>query len=257
MDQTERRQFLIKALMAEPNCQMKSPIPGDVQEQRDLLRGLMNIRYPAPVDEEILRIQDEYLTELQKERGITDIEVLTEIQPDIYLWQGDITTLRCDAIVNAANSGFTGCYIPCHACIDNFIQTYAGMQLRNECSEIIRRQGHEEETGKAKITKAYNLPCRYVLHTVGPIVETTPTPEDERLLSSCYRSCLELAEANGVRSIAFCCISTGIYNYPNEDAARIALSTVMRFKEYANSNIKVIFNVFKDKDRDIYERLLA
>ena len=121
MDQTERRLFLIRALMAEPNCQMKSPIPGDVQEQRNLLRGLMNIRPPAPITDEILRIQDDYLTELSRERGITDIKDLDEIRPDIYLWQGDITTLKCDAIVNAANSGFTGCYIPCHSCIDNTI----------------------------------------------------------------------------------------------------------------------------------------
>ncbi len=159
--------------------------------------------------------------------------------------------------MNAANSGMTGCYVPCHACIDNCIHTYAGVQLRLECAGIMRGQGHEEPTGQAKITRAYNLPCDYVLHTVGPIIEGHVTAEDERLLASCYRSCLELAEQNGVKSVAFCCISTGVFHFQNQRAAEIAVETVQRYKAETGSGIKVIFNVFKDTDRKIYERLLG
>ena len=151
----------------------------------------------------------------------------------------------------------TGCYIPCHACIDNCIHTFAGVQLRQDCAALMAEQGHEEPTGQAKITKAYNLPCDYVLHTVSPIVSGRVTREDERLLASCYRSCLELAEKNSVRSIAFCCISTGVFHFPNERAAEIAVETVRRYKVETGSKIKVVFNVFKDLDKTIYERLLG
>ena len=150
----------------------------------------------------------------------------------------------------------TGCYIPCHACIDNCIHTYAGVQLRLACAGLMAAQGHEEPTGQAKITKAYNLPCDYILHTVGPVIEGRVTAEDERLLASCYRSCLELARQNGVGSIAFCCISTGVFHFPNERAAEIAVETVRRYKAETDSRMKVIFNVFKDADKAIYERLL-
>ena len=168
----------------------------------------------------------------------------------------NITRLQCGAIVNAANSGMTGCYVPCHACIDNCIHTFAGIQLRLDCAQLMERQSHEEPTGQAKITKAYNLPCDYVLHTVGPIIEGRVTPEDERLLASCYRSCLELAQQNGVESIAFCCISTGVFHFPNQRAAEIAVETVRKFKSETVSEMKVIFNVFKDLDLEIYRRLL-
>ena len=151
----------------------------------------------------------------------------------------------------------TGCYIPCHACIDNCIHTFAGVQLRQDCAALMAEQGHEEPTGQAKITKAYNLPCDYVLHTVGPIVSGRVTREDERLLASCYRSCLELAEKNSVRSIAFCCISTGVFCFPNEDAAEIAVQTVKEFLQTPTTIKKVIFNVFKDLDKEIYTRLLT
>ena len=187
----------------------------------------------------------------------TDLDDLRPVSGDLYLWQGDITRLKCGAIVNAANSGMTGCYIPCHACIDNCIHTFAGVQLRQDCAALMAEQGHEEPTGQAKITKAYNLPCDYVLHTVGPIVSGRVTREDERLLASCYRSCLELAEKNSVRSIAFCCISTGVFHFPNERAAEIAVETVRRYKVETGSKIKVVFNVFKDLDKTIYERLLG
>ena len=185
------------------------------------------------------------------------LEELTPVDGDLYLWQGDITRLRCGAIVNAANSGMTGCYVPNHACIDNCIHTFAGVQLRQECGEMMRRQGHAEPAGQAKITGAYNLPCEYVLHTVGPVVGERVTKEDERLLAGCYRSCLELAERNGVESIAFCCISTGVFHFPNARAAEIAVETVRRYKSETGSGMKVIFNVFKDLDRELYGRLLG
>ena len=187
---------------------------------------------------------------------MTHVEDLQPVSGDLYLWQGDITKLSCGAIVNAANSGLTGCYVPNHACIDNCIHTYAGVQLRLDCAEIMEKQGHEEPTGQAKLTRAYNLPCSFVLHTVGPIVTGEPTKEDEQLLASCYRSCLSLAEENGVKSIAFCCISTGVFHFPNERAAEIAIDTVRQYKSETGSEMKVIFNVFKDLDKEIYERLL-
>ena len=215
----------------------------------------MNIRMAAPISEAFLQTQDEYLQETIKEKGITDIKDLIPAEEGIYLWQGDITTLKCDAIVNAANSGMTGCYQPCHNCIDNCIHTYAGVQLRNACAEIIEKQGYEEPTGCAKITSAFNLPCKYVLHTVGPIVQGHLTKEHEELLASCYRSCLELADENGVKSVAFCCISTGVFMFPNERAAEIAVQTVRDYRKEKNSGIEVIFNVWKDEDYEIYREL--
>ncbi len=173
------------------------------------------------------------------------------------MWRGDITTLQCDAIVNAANSGMTGCYQPCHNCIDNCIHTYAGVQLRNACNELMEQQGHAEPTGQAKITPAYNLPSRFVLHTVGPIVQGRLTDEHCRLLASCYRACLELAEQNHVQSIAFCCISTGVFMFPNEKAAEIAVETVQTYREAIGSQIDVIFNVFQEFDEVVYRSLLA
>ena len=256
MDQAQRRQFLLRGLLAERPEYRALPIPESAEAQRRLLRSLMNVRPAAPLAPALLSVQDEYLREAAADRGITPLSQLEPVQPELYLWQGDITTLQCDAIVNAANSGMTGCYIPCHACIDNCIHTYAGVQLRLDCARMMAAQGHEEPTGQAKITRAYNLPCDYVIHTVGPIVEGRVTAEDERLLASCYRACLELAEEQGVGSIAFCCISTGVFHFPNERAAEIAVETVRRYKTETGSGMKVIFNVFKDTDREIYERLL-
>ena len=178
------------------------------------------------------------------------------MQPGLYLWQGDITRLAADAVVNAANSGMTGCYVPNHTCIDNCIHTFAGVQLRLACAGQMRAQGQEEPAGQAKITPGYNLPARYVLHTVGPIVQDTVTKEDEKTLASCYRSCLALAESCHLKSIAFCCISTGIFHFPNRRAAEIAVSTVKAYLAEHHSGLKVIFNVFKDEDYDIYRELL-
>ena len=256
MTQSQRRSYLIEKLLQERREYMRVSLPTE-EEQRRLLRGLMNLRPPAPVSGEFLQVQDAYFQERLKERGVTKLEALTPVQPGLYLWQGDITTLEVDAIVNAANSGMTGCYVPCHGCIDNAIHTYAGMQLRLECAEIMRKQGHEEETGHAKITGGYNLPCRYVLHTVGPIVSGTLTKEHEQQLASCYRSCLDLAAENNCESLAFCCISTGEFHFPNEKAAEIAVETVKQWQARHPQQLEVIFNVFKNSDREIYEQLLG
>ena len=256
MNQSEKRRFLIQALLDErPSCQ-KQMIPAESEQQKILLRGLMNVRRPRRVGAEFLRVQDAYLQGETAEKGVTDVAGLTPMQPGLYLWQGDITTLKCDAIVNAANSGMTGCYIPNHRCIDNAIHTYAGVELRLACEALMEQQGHLEPTGQAKITPAFNLPCRYVLHTVGPIIKGQVTKQDEKLLASCYRSCLELAAENGLESVAFCCISTGEFHFPNELAAEIAVRTVKAFMTRQTSVRKVIFNVFKDLDKAIYEKLL-
>ncbi len=256
MNQSEKRHFLIQTLLKERPEYRDMDIPTDADGQRQLLRGLMNIRAPQYIDADFLRVQDSYLQAEAEAKGITDAADLTPMQLGLYLWQGDITTLHCDAIVNAANSGMTGCYIPNHRCIDNAIHTFAGVELRLACEALMEKQGHPEPTGQAKITPAFNLPCRYVLHTVGPIIRGRVTARDRELLASCYRSCLELAAENGLESVAFCCISTGEFHFPNELAAEIAVQTVREFLQKQTSVSKVIFNVFKDFDKEIYERLL-
>ena len=257
MNQSERRLFLIQSLLKEKTEYRDIDIPAEPERQRELLRGLMNIRAPQSANAVFLKMQDAYLRGENAAKGITDVADLTPVQPGLYLWQGDITTLKCDAIVNAANSGMTGCYIPNHRCIDNAIHTYAGVELRLACAELMAKQGHPEPTGQAKITPAFNLPCRYVLHTVGPIIDGRVTKEDKELLASCYHSCLELAAENGLESVAFCCISTGEFHFPNEQAAQIAVETVKQFMNRKTSVKKVIFNVFKDLDKEIYARLLG
>ena len=255
MTQTERRIFLIRELLKE-DISFKQYEPENMSEteQRNLLRSLMNIRMPAPLSDEYIKIQDEYLKLELASKGITDIDELSPIENGIYVWQGDITTLKCDAIVNAANSQLLGCFHPLHNCIDNCIHTYSGLQQRNACHELMQKQGYEEPTGKAKITHAFNLPCKYVIHTVGPIVNVSLTEEHKNLLSSCYLSCLKLAEENNLKSIAFCCISTGVFGFPKKEAAEIAAKTVREYKKH--SGIKVIFNVFKDDDLNIYLKTL-
>ena len=255
MNQTERRHFLIKELLKEQPRYRHMEIPQDKMGQKQLLRSLMNIRMPGVATQEFLEVQDAYLQEETAGKGIVDLEDIEPVAEGIYLWQGDITTLRCDAIVNAANSGMTGCYAPCHGCIDNCIHTFSGIQLRLACAELMERQGHEEETGKAKITPAFNLPCKYVIHTVGPIISGQLREKDKELLASCYSSCLELAEKNHVESIAFCCISTGEFHFSNDVAAQIAVRTVKEFMQKGTRIKKVIFNVFKDLDKQIYEEL--
>ena len=256
MNQSEKRLFLIQSLLKEQPEYQRIGVPADAAGQRQLLRGLLNIRAPQRTGEEFLQVLDEYLQGETAAKGITDLADLAPIRPGLYLWQGDITTLRCDAIVNAANSGMTGCYVPGHRCIDNAIHTFAGVELRLACAELMAKQGHPEPTGQAKITPAFNLPCRYVLHTVGPIVGERVTQRDRALLASCYRSCLELAAENSLESVAFCCISTGLFHFPNGPAAEIAVQTVRAFLKKQTSVKKVIFNVFKDTDKAIYEKLL-
>ena len=257
MDQAEKRIFLIKRLLAEQPEYSDMEISQNEQEQKRLLRSLFNIRMPRPAGREFLQIQDDYLQEELNRKGITDYKSLKPIQKGVYLWKGDITTLRCGAIVNAANSQMRGCFPPCHGCIDNAIHTFAGIQLRAACAELMKKQGHDEKTGHAKITPAFNLPCEYVLHTIGPIVQGTLTLEDRVLLTSCYRSCLELAEQNHIGSIAFCCISTGEFHFPNSRAAEIAVSTVREYIGQPQCKMEVIFNVFKDSDYGIYRELLG
>ena len=258
MTHEEQRVWLIGQLLAEKPEYKEYQIPDGEQEQKDLLRALMNVRMPVPIRDEILEIQDEYLSEEIRRAGVTDLADLTPIGSDrrIYLWQGDITTLKVDAITNPANSAMLGCFQPLHNCADNIIGSKAGIRLRLRCNDIMCAQGHEEPTGQAKITPGYNLPCRYILHTVGPIVQGRLTKEHERLLASCYTSCLDLAAENGLESVAFCCISTGVFMFPNERAAEIAVATVRGWLEKTGSQMKVVFNVYKDRDLEIYRGLL-
>ena len=257
MDQKERRNYLIKSLIREQRRFHGMEIEQDETGARRQLRSLMNVRMAAPITKEFEEVQDAYLQEENAKRGIVSLSDLTETEPGIYLWQGDITRLAVDGIVNAANSGMTGCYQPCHNCIDNCIHTYAGIQLRNFCQGLMDEQGYEEPTGQAKITPGFNLPCKYVLHTVGPIVQGSLSEEHESLLASCYESCLKLADENGLKSIAFCCISTGVFMFPNQRAAEIAVKTVRDYRNNTNSGIEVIFNVWKDIDYEIYRKLLG
>jgi O-acetyl-ADP-ribose deacetylase (regulator of RNase III) len=259
MNQQERCLRLIRALLAETPQYRDMAVPLTADRRWQLLRSLMNVRPPMPVTDEFLRVQDEFLKEMTAEKGITDGDSLPACpgDPRLVLWQGDITTLRCDAIVNAANSQMLGCFSPCHGCIDNIIHTMSGVQLRLACDRLMRAQGHEEPTGQAKITPGFNLPARYVLHTVGPIIDDEVTAENEALLASCYRSCLELAGQNGLRSVAFCCISTGVFRFPPDRAAGIAVQAVKEFLREDTSIRRVIFNVFKDSDLAIYRELLV
>ena len=257
MNQTERRQYLIRALLAERPEYRDMAIPADEYGQKRLLRSLFNVRMPGRIGEDFLNVQDEYLKEAIREKGVTDYASLKPAGPGIWLWQGDITTLKCGAIVNAANAGMTGCYQPCHSCIDNCIHTYAGVQLRNFCADMMKKQGFEEPAGRAKITPAFNLPCDFVIHTVGPIVGGSLHETHKKQLASCYRSCLAVADENGVGSIAFCCISTGVFGFPQREAAQIAVRTVKEYKEITGSKIEVIFNVFKDEDYKIYREYLG
>ncbi|WP_294589085.1 protein-ADP-ribose hydrolase [Ruminococcus sp.] len=250
----EKLNYLISYLLSERN-DMDISIPTDSKEKFDLYRSLVNIRPAKKISAEYLRAEDRLLQRLTAQKGITDIADIKPVENKIYLWKGDITTLKCGAIVNAANSGMTGCYRPCHNCIDNCIHTFAGVRLRLKCAEIMKAQRHEEPTGTAKITPAYDLPCDYVIHTVGPIVQGRLTEKHCELLKSCYQSCLELAMLNGIKSIAFCCISTGVFGFPQDKAAEIAVQTVREF--LLTHDIEVIFNVFTEKDYKIYSRLLG
>mgnify|MGYP004669948147 FL=1 len=257
MTQNERLIWLIKYLLSENSRYSKVEIPDDICEQFNLYRSLVNVRMPEPISDEYLNVEDEYLQEEVSKKGITHINKLIPDSDDIYLWQGDITTIDTDAIVNAANDQLLGCFCPCHACVDNCIHTFAGVRLRLECNKIMQKQICKGSAGKAKITPAYNLPSKYVIHTVGPIINGTLKKSDKELLESCYTECLKLSDTYDLKSISFCCISTGEFHFPNDKAAEIAVNTVKEYKKKTNSKIKVIFNVFKDKDYKIYRELLC
>lgn len=257
MTQNERLLWLIKYLLAEDSRYCKVEIPDDTDERFNLYRSLVNVRMPEHISDEYLAVEDEYLQEEISKKGITHITEWIPCDDVIYLWQGDITTIGTDAIVNAANNQLLGCFCPCHACIDNCIHTFAGVRLRLKCNEMMQKQGFKEPAGKAKITFAYNLPSKYVIHTVGPIISGVLTKRDKELLAACYKECLKLADKYNLESIAFCCISTGEFHFPNDRAAQIAVDTVKKYKAETNSKIKVIFNVFKDQDYEIYRELLC
>lgn len=256
MTQEERRKYLILELIKENKDYADVIMPKDEAKQKDLLKALFNVRMPSPISDDFLKVQDEYLREENRKKGIIDWKDIPQLQKNIRLWKGDITTLNSDCIVNAANDALLGCFVPGHACIDNAIHTFAGVQLRNECDAIMKKQGHLEQTGKAKITKAYNLPSKHVIHTVGPIVKAKVSDEDCMLLKASYLSSIKLAEERGLKSIAFCCISTGAFFFPQEMAAKIAVKTVKEYLENVKTNIEVIFDVFGEKDERIYQKLL-
>ena len=248
----EKLDYLIKTL----NSEME--IPETEQEKKDLFRSLMNTWKVSELPSEFYKVQDEYLQEVLSAKGITRLEDLTEIDKNIYLWQGDITTLEVDAIVNAANKALLGCLIPLHRCIDNAIHTQAGLQLRKECDDIMKAQGSFEKTGQAKITAGYNLPAKHVIHTVGPIIYRVVEDDDKELLASSYRNSLKLAIDDNLKSIAFCCLSTGEFRFPNDFAAEIAVAEVKKFfRENPAADLKVVFNVFKDLDKKLYEDILS
>lgn len=260
--ENERLDTLLRTLVNERPKYPHIEIPVSLQEKRDLLRALMNVRMPQPVDQETLRLQDEELALQREEKGVVTMDSISPspLYPRLRLWQGDITRLKVDAIVNAANSKMLGCFIPLHKCIDNAIHSAAGMELRLECDHIMQKQGHDEPTGQAKITQGYNLPAKWVIHTVGPIVYGNyPTGDDCRMLTDCYRNCLLLADEKNLESIAFCCISTGEFHFPQDDAAKIAIATVRDFFEHhpQSSVNAVIFNVFKGYDYEIYKHILG
>lgn len=254
MTKNERLIWLIEYLIFERRHSSSVTVPHSEDEKFQFYRSLVNVRLPQPVTEEYLKIQDEYLQELLRKRGSVQFSDMECISDNLYLWQGDISRFAADAIVNAANSQMLGCFHPCHNCIDNCIHTFTGMQLREECSQMMRAQGHEEPTGQAKITSGYNLPAKHIIHTVGPIVSGRQEKNHESELANCYKSCLALAAENNLDTIAFCCISTGVFGFPQERVAEIAIDTVKRYK---TKEMKVIFNVYKDEDEKRYREILS
>jgi O-acetyl-ADP-ribose deacetylase (regulator of RNase III) len=262
MDRNKNISLVIRRLLAEHPDAVNYTIPASLDDRQYMLRALLNVRPPEPVDDELLAEQDIELQAQLADKGVVGVGDIAPSQIDnrLRLWQGDITRLQVDAIVNAANNALLGCFVPNHRCIDNAIHSAAGIQLRLACQEIMERQGHPEPTGQAKITPGFNLPSRYVLHTVGPIVRSgEPSRKQCEELASCYRECLALADRNGLQSVAFCCISTGVFGFPQEPAASIAVRTVREYLDATqDTNIQtVIFNVFKDDDYEIYQRLLS
>ncbi|MBR3077695.1 MAG: protein-ADP-ribose hydrolase [Oscillospiraceae bacterium] len=272
MNQQERRQFLIRQLLDEQPRYRDMAIPSGETEQRRLLRSLFNVRMPDEIGEDFLNVQDDYLRKRISENGIVGLAEIPTLADQgsmaphgsrLSFWQGDITRLDVDAIVNAANSQMLGCFVPMHTCIDNCIHSFAGVQLRLECHrqmEALRAKygpGYEQPTAVPMLTDAYNLPAKKIVHIVGPIVSGKLTPEAEAELAACYRNTLDLCAENGLRSVAFCCISTGVFGFPQQRAAEIAVETVTAWLDaHEGQTDRVIFNVFTDKDRDLYAKLL-
>ena len=272
MKQEERLDYLIEEFKQDSGRYRSLQTPDDMESKRRVLRSLMNIRMPGIMPADVLQVQDEYLQERIRENGIVKIDDLPTIAEmgsshdhadRISIWKGDITRLAADAIVNAANSQMLGCFIPNHHCIDNCIHTFAGIQLREECSRhmsMLREKygpDYEQPTAKPMLTDGYNLPSKNVIHIVGPIVEGGLTDELEQDLAACYINVLDMCFDNDLRSVAFCCISTGVFHFPNERAAEIAVRTVTDWlSEHEGSMDRVIFNVFNDRDRSYYEREL-
>lgn len=248
----DKLDYLINELIIEDERLKNTKIPNTIEEKKDLYRALRNIRKPKPISQEYLKIQDEYLKEEIKNKGIVDEKDIPFDKDIISVWQGDITTLKIDAIVNACNEYLLGCFTPGHYCIDNAIHSFAGIELREECNKIM--QGKTLPNGKVVLTSAYNLPSKYVIQTVGPKAYHNVTKQDEIDLKNCYLNALELCKEKGIKTIAFPCISTGLYGFPNNEASIIAINTVKKYlKENKNVFNHIIFNVFKDKDYEIYK----
>ena len=257
MSGEEQLDFLINYLISD--MEQTVDVPDDYDSKRRLLRSLMNVRLPGELSLEFLKVQDEFLSNETANKILTSPEDIKDVKGQIMLWQGDIVTLKVDAIVNAANSKLLGCFIPQHNCIDNVIHSAAGLQLRNDCNRIMEMQGHDEKVGTAKITDAYNLPSKYVIHTVGPQIPQgfKPSSEDCEDLKNCYMSCLEIADANKLKSIAFCSISTGVFNFPQKEAAEIAVKTVEDYLNTTETSLNaVVFDVFSDESYMLYKKEL-
>ncbi len=269
MNHSEQRIWLIQSLLDESDEYRDYKIPSNEKEQKDLLRALMNVRWPKPISAEFIKIQDEYLTEENKRIGIVDINTLkpSRIDDRLYLWQGDMATLAVDADTLPANSQLLGCFRALHGCLDNILGSRAGLGLRDACykyvcskeEELGLSHGHyEEPTGQAMITPGFNLPAKYVIHTVGPIVTGPLNSEHKALLASCYNSVLDKADENNLESVALCCISTGVFMFPQDKAADIAVKTVREWLDkHPDTTVKkIIFNVFKDDDFRLYDSIL-
>ena len=269
----ERLDYLLREFKEDSVRYRDLEVSGGYTEKRMALRSLMNIRMPGEMAEEVVRVQDEFLSEEAEEKGIVTLDEIPDIAEQygsrhpfadkISIWQGDITRFQVGAIVNAANSQMLGCFVPCHRCIDNAIHSAAGIELREECSHYMKRRKmqygsrYEEPTGQAVLTKGYNLPAEYVIHTVGPVVGGRLTQALRDDLRNCYRNVLQCCVENQIRSVAFCCISTGEFHFPNDEAAKIAAETVTDFlKMHEPEFDRIIFNVFKDIDRELYEEEL-
>ena len=261
--QEERLDFLVEKFKADSDEYKDMETPKDTEDKKRILRSLMNIRMPRKMDEVVISVQDEYLQECIQENGIVELADIPVIRDGLSIWQGDITRLAVDAIVNAANSQMLGCFVPMHTCIDNCIHTFAGVQLRAECNRQMNQlrikygRGYEQPTAVPMLTDAYNLPAKKVIHIVGPIVRYRLTPDLEQDLADCYHNTLDMCLNNGLKSVAFCCISTGVFHFPNRRAAEIAVRTVDKWlAEHPSTMERVIFNVFKDEDKEYYEELV-